>query len=193
MRRLSALVLSLVLSLAALPATAAGDRSYLFAESAHASFASTDASGCIRTTVDLLGIRQRTQLVPPDLGDWRAFVEFSIIQEDTCSGAVLLQASESGPPAQMRFRVGSSLASGALDADVPATAYPGGTAAVVGVHLTWKATGAVTSTEQPWDAGFTRTDTRRPAEATGHVYLGSADLTPAGGTGLASLARTVLS
>ena len=192
MRHLSALALALVVALAILPQAAAGNRSYLFAESAHAFFAGSDASGCLRTTVDLLGLRQRTQLVPPALGEWQEMVEFFVTQEDTCSGAVLLRASESGPPAEMRFQVSSSLAAGALDAIVPATLYPSGSAVLVTIHLTWKATGATTSVEQPWDAGFTRTDSSRPAEASGHVYLETTNLTPTGQTSVASLARTVL-
>ena len=193
MRHLSAFALALVVALAILPQVAASNRTYLFAESAHAFYATSDASGCLRTTVDLLGLHQRTQLVPPALGEWQEMVEFFVTQDDTCSGAVLLRASESGPPTEMRFQVGSSLASGTLDAIVPATIYPSGRAVLVTIHLTWKATGLATSTEQPWDAGFTRTDTSRPAEASGHVYLETTDLTPTGQTSVASLARIVLS
>ncbi len=138
MRHLPALALALALAVAltALPLAAAREsRVYLFAERAHASFSSTVASGCVRTTVDLLGLRLRTKLIPADLGSWRHVVKIFITQDDTCTGAELLWASEGGPPVEMRLQVSDGLASGSLNAIVPATVYPERTADQVTVHL----------------------------------------------------------
>lgn len=154
--RLSLLPLLAVVALAAPTASLAGGEIRLNA--AGAFFKTTDASGCIETTVDISGQRQAGS------GAATSLVETFIHRRDICNGIDLIRASESGDQ-QVEIRA-RSLSRFDVHGSVTVFDYVSQTSCVMVVDLEWRGTGRVTTTTSP-----NQHHQIRDAEARGRVLL----------------------
>ena len=177
--------LGLVLAALSQPTSAsAADIFHFRGRSVDASFASTDASGCVYTGVDVVAAEQISQ-TPPGAGEPTAWIFIHIFKADFCTNTVIHSASASAPLSESELEFTGKLRSATLQTMVSVFDFESETSFEVTVNLSWTASSPRTRenihihlNREGCHFNYHDLTAYRFADVSGTVSDGSTNLTP---------------